>query len=106
MSKKTSESSPPVSARQEQFLRAHHRQHHIITLGRLSILILFLGFWETAARLAWIDSFFFSSPSGIVQYLFQMVADRSLFTHTGVTLFETVASFLLVTVLSLSLIHI
>ena len=102
MSKKTSESSPPVSARQEQFLRAHHRQHHIITLGRLSILILFLGFWETAARLAWIDSFFFSSPSGIVQYLFQMVADRSLFTHTGVTLFETVASFLLVTVLSLA----
>ena len=54
-----------------------------------------------AARLGWIDPFFFSSPSGIVKYLWQMLADHSFFAHTGVTLFETIASFFLVTLLSL-----
>ena len=94
-------STPSVSPQQESFLRAHHRHHHRIALGRLVLLLLFLGLWETAARLGWIDSFFFSSPSGIVKYLGQMLVDHSFFTHTGVTLFETIASFFLVTVLSL-----
>lgn len=101
MTKPHPKHTPPVSLRQKAFLRAHHRHHHQITIGRLVLLILFLGLWESASRLSWIDSFFFSSPSGIVRYLWQMLADRSFFTHTGVTLFETIASFFLVTALSL-----
>ncbi len=102
MADQSTKNTPPVSARQESFLRAHHRHHHRITLGRLTLLLLFLGFWETASRLAWIDSFFFSSPSGILQYLYQMLTDGSFFTHTGITLFETITSFVLVTLLSLA----
>lgn len=102
MAKQSPKTAPPVSARQESFLHAHHRHHHRIALGRLTLLLLFLGFWETASRLAWIDSFFFSSPSGIIGYLGQMFTDGSFFTHTGITLFETIASFVLVTVLSLA----
>lgn len=101
MTRQPHKTPPPVSAQQESFLRAHHRHHHRIALGRLVLLLLFLGLWETAARLGRIDSFFFSSPSGIVKYLGQMLVDHSFFTHTGVTLFETIASFFLVTVLSL-----
>lgn len=103
MAKQSSKKTPPVSARQKDFLRAHHRHHHKITFGRFFLLLLFLGFWETASRLEWIDSFFFSSPSGIVQYLCQMLMDGSFFTHTGVTLFETITSFVLVTVCSLAI---
>ena len=101
MTRQLHKTSPPVSAQQENFLRAHHRHHHRITLGRFFLLLLFLGLWEMAARLGWIDPFFFSSPSGIVKYLWQMLADHSFFAHTGVTLFETIASFFLVTLLSL-----
>lgn len=101
MEKRHDKTAPPVSARQKAFLRAHHRHHHWITLGRLFLLLLFLGLWETSARLAWIDSFFFSSPSGILQYLCRMFTDGSFFDHTGITLFETIVSFLLVTALSL-----
>ena len=97
-----SEADRPVSARQEEFLRAHHRHHHTITFCRFFLFLLFLGIWELAARLAWIDSFFFSSPSGILQYLHQMFADHSIYSHTGITLLETIVSFLLVTLLSLS----
>lgn len=101
MRNQISKKAPPVSVRQEAFLRAHHRHHHRITFGRLLLLSLFLGLWEAASTLGWIDRFFFSSPSGIIRYLFQMLTDHSFFRHTGVTLFETIASFFLVTVLSL-----
>lgn len=101
MTRKTHETAPPVSPQQEAFLRAHHRHHHQIAFYRVFLLFLFLGLWESASRLSWIDSFFFSSPTGILRYLWQMLVDHSFFTHTGITLLETVASFLLVTALSL-----
>lgn len=90
-----------MSANQYQYLKAHWRHHHIISLLRMLLIIVFLTLWETAARRQWIDVFFFSSPSGIVSYLYRMLMDRSFFTHTGITLLEIIASFLLVTLLSL-----
>lgn len=90
-----------VSANQYQFLKAHRRHHHCIGLARFLLVTVFLSLWELAARREWIDVFFFSSPSGIVTYLYQMFLDHSFFTHTGITLLETIASFLLVTLLSL-----
>lgn len=90
-----------VSTNQYQFLKAHRRHHHCIGLARFLLVAVFLSLWELAARREWIDVFFFSSPSGIVTYLYQMFLDHSFFTHTGITLLETIASFLLVTLLSL-----
>lgn len=90
-----------VSVSQQLFLKAHRRHHHFISFSRFILLILFLGVWELSARRSWIDVFFFSSPSGIVTYLYRMLLDHSFFTHTGITLLETVISFLLVTLLSL-----
>lgn len=101
MARQLHESAPPVSLQQEAYLRAHHKHHHKIAFGRAFLLLFFLGLWEAASRLSWIDSFFFSSPTGILRYLWQMLVDHSFFTHTGITLLETVASFLLVTILSL-----
>ena len=90
-----------ISENQSRYLKSHRRHHHLISLFRLLLVVLFLSLWELAAAKEWIDVFFFSSPSGIVLYLYQMLVDHSFFTHTGVTLFETIASFFLVTVLSL-----
>lgn len=73
----------------------------MVALSRFLLIASFLGFWELAARRQWIDTFFFSSPVGIMSYLYQMFLDHSFFTHTGITLAETIASFLLVTLLSL-----
>jgi NitT/TauT family transport system permease protein len=95
-------STAQVTERQKQFLLAHHRHHHFVGMTRLLILILFLGIWELSARMGWIDTFFFSSPCGIVKYLYQMILDHSFFQHTGITLLETIVSFLLVTVISLA----
>ncbi|MCM1124406.1 MAG: ABC transporter permease [Eubacterium sp.] len=93
--------SETLSENQYLFLKAHRRHHHIVSLARFLLIVAFLSLWELAARKEWIDVFFFSSPYGIVSYLYQMIADRSFFTHTGITLLETVASFLLVTLFGL-----
>lgn len=90
-----------ISENQSRYLKSHRRHHHLISLFRLLLVVLFLSLWELAAAKEWIDVFFFSSPSGIVLYLYQMLVDHSFFTNTGITLLETIISFLLVTLLSL-----
>lgn len=101
MNSPLSNRSDGISDNQYLFLRSHRRHHHVISLCRLLLIIVFLSIWEIAARRQWIDAFFFSSPSGIVTYLYRMFLDHSFFTHTGITLLETIVSFLLVTLLSL-----
>ncbi len=95
---KTTENYSPA---QLEFMRRHKRHHRFIRYARLTLLILFLALWEFCADRHIIDSFFFSSPSRVADCFVSMVKDRSLFLHIGVTLLETVASFLLVVFLSL-----
>jgi len=67
-----------------------------ITLCRFLVLFVFLFWWELATQMNWIDAFFFSSPSMVLKCFLRMVYDLSFFTHTGVTLLETIISFTLV----------
>lgn len=87
---------------QQLFLLAHRRHHHFVRFARIFVLLLFLTVWELFADFHIIDSFFFSSPSRVVACFVRMISERSLFTHIGVTLTETVISFLLVALISLS----
>ncbi len=90
----------PVSP-QALYVKKHHRHHHLITLLRFFVLFLFLTLWEFSGRLELIDTFFFSSPSMVVSYFINMLLDGSFFTHTGITLLETLLSFFLITVISI-----
>lgn len=94
---------PPESelTKQELFLKKHKKHHRQITSYRFLILFLFLILWETTANLGIIDSFFFSSPSRIITLFVEMVMDKSIFFHIGITLLETILSFVLVFLLSL-----
>ena len=90
-----------ISPGQKLFL-SRVRQHRIIVLtARILILVLFVILWEVCANAGIIDSFIFSSPSRIALCFLEMVNDRSIFLHIGITLYETIVSFLLVTVLSI-----
>lgn len=90
-----------VTLSQQLYVKKHRRHHHIVTLLRFLVLILFLGLWEFSARAGMIDTFFFSSPSMITSCFWGMIVDGSFFTHTGITLLETLLSFLLITLISM-----
>lgn len=90
-----------ISQNQADFLKRHRHHHHIVSFSRFLILCLFLTVWESASSCHLIDPFFFSSPSMILSCFADMVKNGSFFFNTGITLFETLISFLLVTLLGL-----
>lgn len=81
---------------QEAFLLHHHRHKTKVRLLRLSLLLAFLGIWEISSRSGFIDSFFFSSPSMVVECCITMARDGTLLDNIGITLAETLLSFFLV----------
>ena len=92
---------PLISETQKKYIHDHYRHHHLITILRFLVFFTFLIIWEAAGRFRLIDTFFFSSPSMVISYFVQMLADGSLFTHAGITLLETILSFLLITLISM-----
>lgn len=89
--------------KQELFIQNLHKHHRQITSYRFILLILFIMIWEISADQGWIDSFFFSSPSRVVLLFFELCMDLSIFYHIGITLLETIASFVLVFLISLAI---
>lgn len=86
---------------QQLYLRRLRRHHRIVIVSRILILIFFLLLWEIAANTGLIDSFIFSSPSRVAECFWEMVIDKTIFLHIGVTLYEIIVSFLLVTFFSI-----
>lgn len=87
------------SSGQLRYLHKQKRQRYTVLFFRTAILLVFLFLWEFTARTGIIDSFIFSSPTQIARCFWGMVLDKSIFLHLGITLYETLASFLLVTFL-------
>ena len=96
---KTTDSFP--SEAQKNFLVKYRQHKQMVSISRIMLFLSFLLLWEVSAANQWIDSFFFSSPSGVIACFLEMSADGSLLTHTGITILETLLSFLLVTVISI-----
>lgn len=92
---------PEISISQSNYLRAQQKHKWIVKISRILVFVVFLISWELASKLGIIDSFIFSSPSQVLLCFWSMVLDRSIFLHVGVTLYETIVSFILVTLFSL-----
>ena len=92
---------PEISRQQKQYLAQQKKEKHIILAARILLFVLFMGLWEISSDLGWIDSFIFSSPSKITLCFLEMLKNRSLFLHIGITLYETFISFILVILLSI-----
>ncbi|WP_226035841.1 ABC transporter permease [Aquibacillus saliphilus] len=69
-----------------------------IILWQFVIFISFFGLWELSSQLGWIDKLIFSSPSKIWMLFTENLVDGSLWFHSRVTLFETIAGFILGTI--------
>ncbi|WP_079909069.1 ABC transporter permease [Paenibacillus sp. 32352] len=91
------------SANDEQLTQREYKRYQArarkttrqVRLTQWTLLLLFMGWWEAAGRLQWIDTLLFSYPSRIGALLYTKLLDGSLLLHVGVTLWETIAGFLL-----------
>ncbi|MEF2877519.1 MAG: ABC transporter permease [Blautia sp.] len=90
-----------MSSRQKNYLQSLKRNSFLIQLSRILLLFFLVGLWEVSARMGWIDSFIFSSPSQIWEKMMEMLRDQTLLRHVSITLAETLISFFLVTLLGI-----
>ena len=67
-----------VSSAQRSFLRRYRMHQRFVCISRILLLVIFLSVWEFTSSHQIIDSFIFSSPSGIARCFFSMAADRSI----------------------------
>jgi NitT/TauT family transport system permease protein len=86
---------------QQEFIEKEKLHRRNVRVWRTMLLVLLLSLWELCARLGMINDFIFSSPSRMTICFFNMVVDKSIFMHIGVTVMETLISFALVTVFGL-----
>jgi NitT/TauT family transport system permease protein len=98
--------APAGERPQESAVQARLRRRRWLVNGlRLGLLVVALGGWEIAARLKWIDPFFFAMPSTIADqiwiWLTEGTSQGPLWEQVLVTLEETVLGFLIGAVLGI-----
>ncbi|MCI8711090.1 MAG: ABC transporter permease [Ruminococcus sp.] len=94
-------SKSTVSTAQQNYLNRLRAHRFIVWFLRVAILAGFLLLWEYTAAKDIIDSFIFCCPSRIAKCFLEMTKDGSIFLHIGITLYETVISFALVTLVGI-----
>lgn len=90
---------PNLSSERIAYLKKVKIKKTATWIIRLLIVVLFFVFWEVAAYLKLIDSFVTSQPSRMVKTLINLYKGGDLFLHIGVTCLETVAGFVIGTIL-------
>lgn len=92
-------SAASLATVEQEAQRKIKQRYWLVMSLRLGILVFTLGGWELAARLNWIDPFFFSQPSLIVVQIYDWIMEGTsqgpLWTQVLVTLEETVLGFLI-----------
>ncbi|WP_020617824.1 ABC transporter permease [Paenibacillus daejeonensis] len=71
------------------YLKQKKREFWLIRGGQLLLLAAFLGLWELAAGLGWVNPMLTSRPSRIYQSFIELGLQGELFRHTWITAWET-----------------
>ena len=87
------------SIERKLFLRKVKQESAFVLVMRLSVLAIFLVLWEVLANLNIIDPFISSSPSRIVNTTITLFKENQLTYHICITLYETIAGFLIAIIL-------
>ena len=82
-----------------KFLRKRKKEKFIIYLFQILILITFIFIWQILANLNIINTFIFSSPQKILKTIINLYKTKDLFSHIWVTVYETLLSFSIATIL-------
>ncbi len=85
-------------ARKEYLKKQKFNQIFVVSM-RILIFFLFFAVWELLARLNVINVFVFSSPSKIIQTIFELFATGNLLYHMYITFMEAFVGFLIATIL-------
>ncbi|MBE6147429.1 MAG: ABC transporter permease subunit [Firmicutes bacterium] len=87
------------SLEHRKFVQKKKRQKYLILFLQFFILVFFLLLWEVSAKLEWVNPFLSSSPSQVFETFFSLWNSNQLLNHIKITVFETIISFGIATIL-------
>ena len=90
---------PTLSPARRAYLKSRQREAWRINAIRIGFLFAFLGLWEFAGQLGWIDVFIVSCPSRVLRTICVLWSSGDLLRHLGTSCVETVIGFILGTVI-------
>lgn len=82
-----------------KYLKKIKKDKLLILTFQLSILFLFILVWQVLANLNIINTFIFSSPKKVLDTIINLYQGKNLFIHIWVTIYETLLSFSIATIL-------
>lgn len=92
-----------MSKEQKEYIKKH-RINKLIILGiQILIVCVFFLTWEILSKKEIINSFIFSSPSIIVNTIYEMSLGGELFKHIWVSVYETLIAFCIGLILSIGI---
>ena len=89
------------SSEHQKFLKKRKRRKILITITQLLILIVLIVTWELLAKYNIINTFISSSPSRILNTIIDLHKQNNLYNHIWITVYETIISFGLGTVIGI-----
>lgn len=87
----------------ESFLFKEKKYKRKVLFFKITILVLFIFFWEISVRLGISDSFLTSSPLQVVHTIIQLIKQNTLFMHITVTTLETLIGFIAGTIIGITI---
>ena len=83
----------------KKYLKKRKIDQILIILTQIFILIFLIILWQTLANHELINTFITSSPKQVLETIIDLYQNNNLFHHIWITIYETIISFLLGTLL-------
>lgn len=90
-----------ISKEHDEYLVSIKKEKNIVKITQVLIFVFGIILWEVAAKYNLVDRFLTSSPSAIFDLIIKFIRDGSLYKHLSVSTMETIAGFLVGTILGL-----
>lgn len=94
---KTKQTPKNFSLSHKKYVKKLKKDKFLIIFFRIFVLVTFLGLWELLTYTKTLDPFFVSSPSRIFLQISALAKNGTLWSHTWITLYETIIGFLIAT---------
>ena len=89
------------SKEHKEYLKNKKKEKRIVIFFQVLILIVFLGIWEFAAHYQLINTFLSSSPTLVAKTFASLITSNDLFSHIAITVYETILSFIIASVIGI-----
>ena len=92
-----------MSKEQREFIRKYRLNKLFVLIIQVLIIIVFFSTWQYLSNNNIINSFIFSSPTKVINTIYELYLGGELFHHIWVTVYETIIAFVIGLVLSIGI---